>query len=510
MKRKFQLRGLALAATLLAIAALLVSPSALAQDPPSEPPPTQEPTQQPTQQDPSRPQEPDQPTQPMPSQPKPAGRGNPGFNDDEEIEAKDPNALKPDTTALTGVLVPTVGSPEMRHSYFVPGLQYGNFIRSTSLNAPTVTDWNSTSYVAGSVSLLERWSHAQMSVNYSGGGLFSTDKSQGNSSFHQLNFVQTFETRRWRVSFVDDFSYLPQTQFGFAASSIFEAPGISGPLGSSLAGLQSSYQPSQSIFSSLGNRYSNSITAETAYQVSARGSFTLAGSYGILRFAEAGNIDTNDAIFSTGYDYALTKNDTVGLLYRFTSYRFLGAPQSIQDHTAEFAYGRKVTGRLSVQFFVGPEITEFRQPLGGSDQRVSAAGGANVTYWIPRTTLTASYSHGVSGGSGVFTGSITDQLESTISRHLSRVWTGQITFGYARNSNLGTFTGTSNNSIFDSWFAGGALQRPIGRSANASFGYTGYIETSSLPRCSTGDCGSFVQHQISLSLQWHTRPFVLR
>ncbi len=153
---------------------------------------------------------------------------------------------------------------------------------------------------------------------------------------------------------------LPQTQFGFATSSVFATPGISGPLGSALPVVQASYQPSQSIFSSLGNRYSNATTVEAAYKY-LDAIIRYAG--GFLRTAAirgARNIDTNDSIFSAGYDYALTKNDTVGILYRFTSYRFEGAPQSLQDHIAEWLMDVKLTGRISAQLFVGPEITVFR------------------------------------------------------------------------------------------------------------------------------------------------------
>src|SRR6202023_3805119 len=95
----------------------------------------------------------------------------------------------------------------------------------------------------------------------------------------------------------------------------------------------------------------------------------LAGSYGLLRFVEPGNIDSNDTIFSAGYSYAVTKSDTVGLLYRFSDYRYLGDPQAIGDHVAQVAYGRKVTGRLALQLFIGPEITTFRLQTAGFSNR---------------------------------------------------------------------------------------------------------------------------------------------
>jgi hypothetical protein len=86
------------------------------------------------------------------SKPKPAARvypplvGGSGDQDTDE-DTQSTTSLTPDTRPLTGVQTPTLGSPEMRHSYWIPGFQYSNFARSTSLYQPTTTNWNTTSYV---------------------------------------------------------------------------------------------------------------------------------------------------------------------------------------------------------------------------------------------------------------------------------------------------------------------------------------------------------------------------
>jgi hypothetical protein len=450
------------------------------------------------------------PPQQTPAQPKPAGRDYQPFGDDVNSDVQSPDALRPDSAPLTGVIVPGVGTQEMRHSYWVPGFQYGNFIRSSTQNQPTVTDWNTTSFVAGNVSLLEAWSHSQLTINYSGGATFSTDKFLGNSYYHQLGLVQAFNWRRWQLSFIDQFSYLPQTQFGFGAASTIATPGVGGSLGASLPGLQMNYQPSQSIFAALGSRYSNSTTSEIVYNVSPRGSVTLSGSYGILRFVESGNIDSNDSIFSAGYDYKLSKKDTIGVLYRFSGFRYLGQPQAIEDHVAQIAYGRKITGRLALQLFAGPERTNFRLHTLGFTDRTSGAGGATLTYALSRTNFSVNYNHGVSGGSGVFTGSNTDIMQGSVSHQLSRLWHGNISFGYSRNSPLTNGTSAVVAPTFNSYFAGAGVDRPLGRTANLSVGYTAYVQDLSQPGCTPTTCTSYVQHQVSVSFQWHTRPLVLR
>ncbi len=480
------------AAFLVAVVSLFASSATFPQDAPPQDTPAQE--------NPG----------PATSQPKPAGRGYDPLGGDQDDTLVQTSTFNPDTSALTGVLVPGVGSPEMRHSYWVPGLQYGNFIRSTSLTHPEISDWNSASFIAGNVSLLQAWSRSQLSLNYSGGGSFSTDQSQGSGYYHQLGVVQSFNWQRLQVSLIDQFSYLPQSQFGFGASSSLATPGIGGALGPALPGLETSYQPNQSIFVSLGPRYSNSATAQIVYILSSRASLTLSGSYGILRFVQSGNINSNDSIFSGGYNYALTKKDTIGILYRFSRYEYLGNPQAIDDHVAELAYGRKITGRMALQLFVGPEMTVFRIPLNGVSQKTSVSGGANLLYSVSHTGVSLGYNHGVTGGSGAFTGSNTDQVQGGLHRQLSRVWHGNINVGYARNAALTSASGVQASPTFTSWFAGADVDRPLGRDASFTVGYTAYIQDASIPGCAGGSCTSFLQHQISVSFQWHTQPLVLR
>ncbi len=477
--------------------ALTWSGAAFAQDPSS--------TQEPEQTEPSVVQPQQTPDQ---AAPKPAGRSA-RFGDDADAVTDEGVPIIPDSNPLTGVQIATLGTQQQRHSYFVPGFQYGNFVRSSTQEAPQVPDWNSTSFLAGNVSLLQQWQHAQLALNYTGGGTFSTDPIQGTSFYHQMEVQQTFDTRHAKISFIDQFDYLPQADFGFGAASPLAIAGIGGPLGPSLPALQSNYQPNQSIFSTLGSRYANSATAQIAYFVTPRSQFTVSGSYGILRFIDPGNVESNDTILSLGYDYQVSRRDTLGILYRYTDYRYLGNPQAIQDHTAQLAFGHKITGRAALQLFVGPEITDFRIPLAGQSQRFSIAGGGNLTYAISRTNLVFQYNHGISGGSGAFTGATTDTLTGSANRHLNRIYDGNISFGYSRNRSLGQQNVVSAaEPIVNSWFAGAGVDRPFGRTATASLGYTAFLESSS-QGCQVGSCTSYLQHQISLSFQWHMRPMVM-
>src|ERR1700752_1949033 len=72
------------------------------------------------------------------SRPKPAARVNPLLI--EGLGGQDSNGdpgstsnLNPDTLPLTGVANPTLGTPGIRHSYWLPGFQYADTIRSSAL-----------------------------------------------------------------------------------------------------------------------------------------------------------------------------------------------------------------------------------------------------------------------------------------------------------------------------------------------------------------------------------------
>jgi hypothetical protein len=435
------------------------------------------------------------------------GNGDQDKNSDQQLI----DNLSPDTSQLTGVQTPTLGSPELRHSYWVPGFQYYNLLQSGVLSQATASGWNSTNYVVGNLSLLEAWGRSQLAINYSGGGSFSTDSAQGNNNYQQLGLVQDFNWQRWQIVLIDQFSYLSQSQFGFAAATNLVTPGVGGSLGSVLPSLQPAYQPSQTIFTSIGPRYSNSANAQVAYAVSRRASVTLVGSYGVLHFSDPGNIDTNNTILGAGYSYALSPRDTIGFLYRFGAYRYPGAPQAINDQVAEVAYGRKITGRIGLQLFGGPDLITFRVPVNNSTNQISAAGGANLTYGLSRSTLSLTYNQGVGGGSGQLTGSKVAELQAGINFRFSRLWQANLALGYARNKSLGISDSPQVSQTFDSWVIAGGLGRPVGRNANFSFGYTASIQNSNLAICVAGICDtSHLQQQISIGIQWHARPLVLR
>src|SRR6266850_6945787 len=445
--------------------------------------------------------------------PKPAARVSPLLFDtsgDRQDTDQGTQTMQPDNRPLSGIQNPTLGTTEMRHSYWVPGIKYGNTIRSKSESPGANSAWNTTSYVSGNISLLEAWSRSLLLANYSGGGFSSTDPILGNGQYHQLATAFEVDQRRWQLLLVNQFSYLPQSAFGFGGTSGLALPGIMGTLAVPLPQLQSIYVPSQSILTTIGPRYSNAAAVQLTYGVSPRGSITLAGVYGALRFIDSGNVNSDSEILNAGYNYAITRKDTVGLVYLFSAYRYPGNPQAIGDYVGQFVYGRKITGRLALRLAGGPEVTTFRVPIGGSTRKIAGAGNAALSYAFARSGVELSYTHGVSPGSGVFTGSILDQANATWSRPLTRAWNGRVNFGYAKNRRILPVSGLTSPS-YDAWLAGAKLSRALGRAADFSVAYQAQIENSNVAICSTPNCGtSYLAHQVFLTFGWHTRPLLLK
>jgi hypothetical protein len=323
-----------------------------------------------------------------------------------------------------------------------------------------------------------------------------------------MSLSESITLNRWALQVLDQFSYLPQTQFGFGGTTNLGVPGVGGITGPTIPPV-GGIGTNQSIFTSVGPRYSNTGALQATYSVTRRGSITATGSYAILRFVDAGNIDSNNLNASLGYNYALTKEDTLGLVYRYSNFQFYGEPQAFSDHVVNVAYGRKLTGRLALQLAGGPEVTYFRIPVGTQTSRVGGNANASLLYAFQNAGISVSYTHGLSAGSGVLVGSTTDQVYFIGNRKLSRLWTGNFTAGYAHNNQIAT-SGIASNPTYNTINAGAGVARPFGRNIDFSASYNATITKFNLANCTPGSCNQDKTYNyITLTFQFHTRPLVL-
>jgi hypothetical protein len=430
----------------------------------------------------------------------------------------EPNRPVPDTRSLSGAQELSLGFLPASHNYFQPHADVQTTVDSNALSPTQNSGLTTWTFLSGGIELHRNSGDSEMTLNYIGGGRISNDGTSDNGILQGLDFGSKFSWRRTDLSFFDKLSYLPESEFGYGGTVGFPS------LGGGLPGLQPGFTPSQSILTTSGQRLSNTFLTQVDEHLTPRSSLTFLGGYSLLRFLDNNLFDSSDTVFQAGYNYRVTREDTLALLYHLDLLNFGNSNQSIKNHSLQVSYGRRVTSRLAIQVAAGPQVSFFQ---GLTSPGPGSPGGAHPTgctglsstsqicwtlytslqYQIRRTGLGLLYNHVLTGGSGVLTGAISDQVTGTVSRQLARTLNGVWTVGYARNQGLASGASNTSNQAFDYWFTGVNFTHPWGRRMNLFLGYQLQYQNSNASFCVGATCGSsFIRHQVSLGFSWRERP----
>lgn len=451
-----------------------------------------------------------QPQAPIPAVHSPLASLSNGGQDDTENQP-----VTPDTHSLSGAQYLGVGGgAAYSHSFWQPSVDVSFVGLSNPVIGGSGGGWNTYTSVTGAIDLHKISGISSFTMSAQAGASFSNGGGS-TSNVEQLAFTEALSFRRWTLTLIDQVGYLPQASFGY--SSLGTSGGGQNSIAST-SGLQTGFVPNQSILTAPGQRISNAGIAQVNYLISPRSSLTLVGSDGILHYFANDLNDTSEVTGQVGYNYDWTRRDTIAVLYTFDGFRYNNINQSINSHSAQLSYARRVTGRLSFQLSGGPEIAFSNLPLtnqtgstviaptGQTTEFLWTATSA-ITYNLRRTSLQASYSHGVTGGSGVLAGAVSDSATGTLSRQMSRVTGVNLTGGYSRNKGLsitpGTTAATASSQTFDYWFGGASLTHTMGRSFNVALGYQLQYQTSNQTFCVVAPCAtSFTVHEVSLDFSF--------
>jgi len=435
-------------------------------------------------------------------------------NGDDDGLPGDPSKLNPDSRSLTGAQEFTLGELASKHSYWQPHVNFTSTLDSNGLSSTTNTGWTTWSTFNGGIDLHRISGNSDLSLLYSGGASVSNDGSSNNGIVQNMQFAERIGFRRATLSLLDQLSYLPENGLG----SQFDNIGT--PLGIGSIGLQPGLIPGQSILTTRGQRLSNSLVPEVDVKLTGRTSLTFVGSYTLLHFFDNALLNYYNVGFSAGYNHQITRKDTIAVSYSFSAFRYTNFNQSIDDHVVYLSYGRRVTGKLAFQIAAGPEYASFAMPitgtsnagtgtLSGSSSHLSWALNTSLTYQLRRMGLGLSYAHGVSGGSGVLAGSVADTVSGSLTRPLSRTFSGNWSVSYGRNNGLtvnGPGTPTANQT-FDYWSSNVGLSHPMGRTMTLGLSYLFQYQNSNAAFCVGPTCGSsLVRHEILFTLGWHDHP----
>jgi hypothetical protein len=469
-------------------------------------------------------QEPDQSAQPaQPSQPIPAYHSplaSAADNAEDETNA-DSQKVLPDTTALTGVQDLSLGVPPLTHSYWQPRLDLSSTVDSNPLTGQGTgqgqTGWTTFTSVFGGVDLYLNSGNSKLTLNYVGGGSFSNDGSVSNGIIQGLNFSEQLSYRRYVLSFFDQLLYAPDTAFG--AAGIPNGPTLPG--GGTL-GFGNGYAPGQSILTARGQRVTNFSAGEVDVLLTPRTSLTFVGGYSLLDSVDDAQLNYGNVIFTAGYNYRISRKNTIGLSYQYSSINYPNFDQSIKTNVISASFARRITGKLAFQGSGGPDIALIKMPLTTAPGTSTGTGSTTPTgymtqiyasiasallYQLNKVTLSATYNHSITGGSGVLAGAVTDNFTGAARKQVSRALNVAWNIGYSRNRGIQVAGTSTANQTFDYWFTGVNVSHTLGRTMNVFLNYQLQYQNNGASVCTGPGCAtSLTVNQITFGFGWHKRP----
>ncbi len=451
---------------------------------------------------------------PQSGSPSAGGEASPAQAAGSPGSASSGQQTQPDTHPLTGAYLYTLGAALEGRSYLEPTFGVSEAAESNpAYRTNSQQTFAATTIPEAQISLVHISRTNEFEAGYVGGAFIYDSGAAPDATFDELILTDVMQFRRWQISLSDLFSYLPEAGFGFGGVGAFGGLGTGLPSGSGIGGglVNPMYTQNQSILTSQFGAYNNTTIGEAAYSLTARTSVSVGGSYGTLQSGNksAGFITGNQAMGFAGVQHRLTARDSLGVMYNYGTFHYVGLAESFQTQMASLDYGRKITGRLALQLYGGPELLSYRITPANSFTRIGASGTGALTYLRDRNTLGLFVSHYSTGGSGVFAGADTTMVSGSLDRQLTRRWTGMFYGGYARNSEIAA-PGASSTGVYDSWFANASASRHIGRYVSFYLGYEYERQVSNSGPCTSAFCaGSIASQIIGAGFTFHPRPIGL-
>ena len=249
------------------------------------------------------------------------------------------------------------------------------------------------------------------------------------------------------------------------------------------------------------SNYFNTVVGQLEYGISRRSSWTASGSYGTLHFFNSDLYNVNQVVASTGYNHSMTARDTVFVNYNYSEFSYIQFNSSFSSQNVQLGYSRRITGRLSFLVSGGPELTDATS-VGAAQKQVQFAGNANLAYGRGRTSVSATYFAGTTGGSGVFTGAQTQNVQASVGRSFGRDWSTSLAAGYSHNSGL------AQQQTYNLFFISPSIRRGLTRNLGVSFNYS-YQEQPAQSNCTGFVCSTLSRNFMSVGVDYRFRPIHL-
>jgi hypothetical protein len=270
------------------------------------------------------------------------------------------------------------------------------------------------------------------------------------------------------------------------SSSVFNQPNLAS--GSVFGGAQG---PNESVVAPLADRLGNSGNVGITYQYGANDMVGAGGTFNNMYYPNTAQVpglsDSSAQAGSAFYTHRVSRQHYVGATYQYQ--RLMSYPGGLNDETQTNSvflfYTVHPTRRFSMSFFGGPQLSDTVQPAVASLKlpafslrEWAPAGGASLDWEGHFVSGALSYSHVVSGGSGLIGAVRLDNASTTLRLQFTPNFTASVSGFYANNDVLGSAVGVANGHT-NSGTA--ALNRRIGEHFSLQLGYTRLHQTYNIP-----------------------------
>ncbi len=421
---------------------------------------------------------------------------------------------------LSGLDEATLEPNYAARSFLIPGFQITEMADSNASNSlkTGAGSFTGDTHMLGSLALQRIWRKYQASVDYRGGAsIYTGHKVLPNSQVHAMDLDNRILWRTGALSIRDSFSYLPEGIFGGGFGGVAGAGGIQGgTLGGGMLGGgagQNFFGGPQ--YGALGSspRIMNISVVDLQNSLSPRSAVTLAGGYALSHFttSSSGLIDSRQITAQAGYNYALSRRNTVAVSYGFQQFTFpFGGGARFNDHVVQLLFGHQISGRMDLIIGGGPQFVSLSSGTSGSNFRISGAGRATLRYRFRKASVSLGYDRYETAGAGLFAGATTDMGRFSVMRPISRRWDVMGDIGYSHNQRVQASSLGVNAGSYDYGYAGGRLTHTFNRSWQGFLMYQFNNLRLNTPVCTGTLCGNTSnRHVIGIGVAWHPQAIRL-